>query len=106
MFLFTASESLFMISMAMSYFFSYQTYSIDDFNPNGAEKKNCDVVVGVTMTEVVKEVTGSMTGISITKLLGCLRGYSALEPIAQRIELMSGRLPDAEGARKKFDKPS
>ena len=29
LFFYTASETLFMVSMAMSYFFSYQTYSVD-----------------------------------------------------------------------------
>lgn len=35
MFLFTASETLFMISMAMCYFYSWQTYA---FDPNSVQK--------------------------------------------------------------------
>ena len=52
MFFFTASETLFMVSMAMSYFYSYQTYAIDDFTP-GAELKSSEVIVGVDISEVI-----------------------------------------------------
>ena len=52
MFFFTASETLFMVSMAMSYFYSYQTYAIDDFTPGG-ELKNSEVIVGVDISEVI-----------------------------------------------------
>ena len=55
MFFFTASETLFMVSMAMSYFFSYQTYSIDSFT-QGGEKQSKDAVVGVTLHEVLKSM--------------------------------------------------
>lgn len=55
--MYTASECLFMVSMAMSYFFSYQTYAVENFKP-GAEMKPVHVVVGVDLKQVAMEVIG------------------------------------------------
>lgn len=46
MFFYTAGETLFMVSMAMSYFFSYQTFAIDGYKPGG-EVRPSEAVVGV-----------------------------------------------------------
>ena len=69
MFLFTASECLFMVSMAFSYFYSYQTYAIDHFQ-EGAEKSAKDVVVGVEFREVLSHVA---TKIEVLRWRCCLR---------------------------------
>lgn len=56
MFLFTASETLFMVSMAMCYFYSYQTYSEDQHCKSA--KGNKDVIVAVSISEVVMDLLG------------------------------------------------
>jgi len=82
MLVFTASETLFMVSMAMSYFYSYQTYSIDNFTPGG-EKSSADAVVGVELREVfatVENVLGTKLGGLIQKGINSFKNRRGSPP--------------------------
>ena len=52
MLVFTASETLFMISMALCYFYSWQTYSVDLTKDQVINPRNRDVIVAVHINEV------------------------------------------------------
>jgi hypothetical protein len=55
MFYFSIWETLFMVSMAMSYFYSWQTYSLNDMlTKNGPLDCSKAEVVGVTFREVLR----------------------------------------------------
>lgn len=75
MFLFTASETLFMVSMAMCYFFSYQTYSVE--HPYKNPKNQNDVILAVTVSEVIM----AKLGVNVE---------SMFTPVTSRLEQMFG----------------
>lgn len=82
MFFFTASETVFMVSMAMSYFFSYQTYAVDR-HMLGNTRENLDkskVVVGVE----IREVAASFMKSFVEQLPGKM--HLAFQPVTHKAE--------------------
>jgi hypothetical protein len=70
MFYYTASETLFMVSMGMCYFYSWQTYAIDidqeafgtgDCTPNDISSFTSTDVVAVDLGEVIRSVVAGFS---------------------------------------------
>lgn len=54
MLIFSASETTFMISMALCYFYSWQTYSLELTVDQQKTLRNRDIIVAVHITEVAQ----------------------------------------------------
>ena len=76
-----------MVSMAFSYFYSYQTYAIDNFK-EGAEKSSREVVVGVELREVLNHV---VTKIEVLKWPCCIRLQTFIQPLFDKAEQLTGK---------------
>lgn len=82
MFFFSACETLFMISMAMSYFYSWQTYSVDPHEVEpvdfwGAMKDSSD-----HMSFIFRYINNTRLCLTISRII---------EPISSRLETIFGR---------------
>ena len=56
MFLYTASETMFMISMAMCYFYCYQTYAVEQFSNKSANGEVIPVEIGEVASYFVENI--------------------------------------------------
>lgn len=110
MLVFSASETLFMVSMALCYFYSWQTYSVEltaqeqqQYARGGcssASSMNKDVIVAVHISEVLHAMTCSFINclsiIAQTRL--CQMLASLFEPLIQRFQLfMIRNSPESKG---------
>ena len=92
MLVFTASETIFMTSMALCFFFTWQTYAVDTdcFDSVSFQK---DIIVGVHFSDVMVSVAAALIEkqkeLSETK--GCMRFSRVFEPFINGLEAVIGR---------------
>ena len=95
MFMFSIFETIFMCSMSMSFFYSWQTYSIEDSKSlSSAEReKHKPEVIEVGFREVLIK-TGDLVSENVNYVIGssfCEKCKTFLDPILSRLEDITGR---------------
>lgn len=104
--MFTASETLFMVSMALCYFYSWQTYSVEMTSEQQQSYSkgilHKDLIVAVHILEVIEATAGSIgNSLSIlSRSSACQRVGQLFEPLVQRFQLFMirrGNGPETKG---------
>lgn len=92
MFFFTASETLFMVSMALCYFYTWQTYSLNDEQLNEVEISYVHDVYPVEYGEAVRHMMRrfNVCGDSIMRTSLCVRIQQICEPVLNKLETVTG----------------